>query len=275
MGCLLSDHEDYIQAFSQFMRSGDASRLSGFLANGQSAEFLSIYRNGFYKACLSALSANFTCLTYVLDEVDFKRVAIAYINLYPPSQATLVAYGMSSSLSHAELGEIPSFPVFLQQLEGQAPELSLPWQALSDLALLDQAWISTLNKQNTNLVSLGQVQSMLAQGEDLSLIPFLLIESVSLVNTEFAIFSQWQGLRFQGEGIDRLEQAGQNILFWQYEGEVQAKLLTSSEAHFYQTFLVTGSIGDALESAAQQDASLDISALFADLLNASLLKLEV
>ena len=275
MGCTLNDHENYIQAFSHFMRSGDASRLSEFLTNGQSAEFLSIYRNGFYKACLSALSANFTCLTYALDDADFKQIATAYINLYPPSQATLVAYGMAPSMSNTKEDNIPSFPVFLQQLEGQGPELALPWQVLSDLALLDQAWISTLNKQNTNLVSLAQVQSMLEQGEDLSLIPFLLIESVSLVNTEFAIFSQWQGLRFQGEGIDRLQQAGQNILFWQYEGEVQAKLLTSAETHFYQTFLVTGSIGDALESAAQQDASLDISALFADLLNASLLKLEV
>lgn len=275
MECILSDHEDYIQAFSHFMRSGDANRLSGFLTNGQSAEFLSIYRNGFYKACLSALSANFTCLTYALDDADFKQIATAYINLYPPSQATLVAYGMAPSSSNTKEDNIPSLPVFLQQLEGQGPELPQPWQVLSDLALLDQTWISTLNKKNTNIVSLAQVQSMLEQGDDLSLIPFNLIESVSLVNTEFAVFTEWQRLKFQNEGIGAVQPEGQNILFWQYEGEVQAKLLTSAEAYFYHTFLASASIGDALESAAQQDAGLDISALFADLLNASLLKLEV
>ncbi|WP_438466397.1 HvfC/BufC family peptide modification chaperone [Marinomonas sp. PE14-40] len=271
----MSDHEDYIQAFSHFMRSGDNSRLSDFLTSEQSAVFLSIYRNGFYKACLSALKANFTSLTFILDETDFNQIATAYINLYPPSQATLVAYGMASSSTHAELEKIPSFPVFLLQLEGQEPPISIPWRALYDLALLDQTWISTLNKKNTQIVSLAQVQSMLEQGDDLSLIPFNLIESVSLVNTEFAAFSKWQRLKFHGEGIDAAHREEQNILFWQYEGEVQAKLLTSAEAHFYHAFLASASIGDALESAAQQGADLDISALFADLLNASLLKLEV
>jgi hypothetical protein len=63
------------------------------------------------------------------------------------------------------------------------------------------------------------------------------------------------------------------ILFWQCHGEVQAKLLSDIESQFYQEFIVSGSLPDALEGVSQRDGEFDISALFADLLNASLLKL--
>jgi len=145
---------------------------------------------------------------------------------------------------------------------------------LNDIALLDQAWLSTLNKLNLNLVSMEQVQLMLEQGQDLSLIPFKLVDSVAIVSIEFDVFKHWQTLRFKGEKLEEIPKKGiKFILFWQCNGEVQAKLLSTTESHFYQKFITSGTLSDALESVAQWDDEFDISALFADLLNASLLKL--
>jgi len=272
----LIDQEDYIQAFTHFMRSGECGALSGFLADDENTDFLKIYRNGFYKACLSALKANFISLTYLLDETEFNQIATQYINRYPPVQATLVAYGMAQGLDPDIRNNTLCFPSFLGQLNDTAPERDTSFVPfLNDLALLDQAWFSTLNKLNLNQVSLAQVQLMLEQGQDLSVIPFKLVDSVSLVSIEFDVFTHWQALRFRGEKSDKTPEQGiRYILFWQCNGEVQAKSLSSIESHFYQEFIKTSSLSDALESAAQRDDEFDVSALFADLLNASLLMLE-
>ena len=265
----MTDQDDYIHAFSHFLRSGDDAALSAFLPGEQNTAFLSIYRNGFYKACLSALKANFTCVTQILGEVEFNQIATSYINLYPPVQATLVAYGTDESISNDIEKQAISFPSFLKHIADQVED-----QVLHDIALLDQAWIKTLNKNNYHVINLAQVQAMLEQGQDLSIIPFKLIDSVSLINIEFDVFSQWQQLKFQGGSDNKHAQVKAGfILFWQSEGEVQAKLLSAIECLFYQPFLASGSIADAFDTVAQQDDEFDISALFADLLNASLLKL--
>lgn len=271
----LIDQEDYIQAFTHFMRTGENIALSGFLVDDENAAFLSIYRNGFYKACLSALNANFISLTYLLDDEEFNQIAAQYIKLYPPVQATLVAYGMAESIGADVSKLIISFPSFLNQLNKNAQEEGLAFiPFLNDIAILDQAWFSTLNKLNLNWVSLTQVQDMLEQGQDLSLIPFKLVDSVSLVSIEFDVFTHWQTLRFRGEKIEIMPNQGiRSVLFWQCNGEVQAKLLSDIECLFYHKFNVSGSLSDALESVSQWDDEFDISALFADLLNASLLKL--
>jgi len=272
----LIDQEDYIQAFTHFMRSGESGALSAFLVDDENTDFLKIYRNGFYKACLSALRANFISLTYLLDDTEFNQIATQYINLYPPVQATLVAYGMAQSLDADTQKNTLSFPSFLSKLikiEIARDSAFIPF--LNDIAILDQAWFSTLNKLNLNQVSLAQVQLMLEQGQDLSVIPFKLVDSVSLVSIEFDVFTHWQTLRFRGEKTETIpNQCIRYILFWQCNGEVQAKLLSSIESHFYQEFITTGSLSDAFESAAQKDDEFDVSALFADLLNASLLMLE-
>ena len=275
------DQNEFIQAFSHYMRSGDDSALKGFLGELENPAFLRIYRNGFYKACISALKANFISLTSFLEDAEFNQIATQYINRYPPVQATLVAYGMDESL-HDRLDDcLLSFPDFLKQILERSQTLlsellpKLIAEPLIDIALLDQAWFSTLNRVNRNVVGLSQVQTMLAQGQDLSLIPFNLVESVTLVEIQHDLFNHWQKLRFADEVIELpTEKVISHVLFWQYQGEVQAKLLSPIEWHFYNTFLESKVMGNALEAVSQLDADFDISALFADLLNASLLKLE-
>lgn len=273
----MADQEGYIQAFSHYMRSGDADLLKPFLGEKENTAFLRIYRNGFYKACMSALKANFISLTHLLNEEEFNQIATQYINHYPPVQATLVAYGMDDSVDQTLANVYLSFPDFLAEIINSSnPPMSYAQSdVLYDVAVLDQSWFRTLNSVNQNVVDLSQVQTMLSQGQDLSDVPFKLVGSVTLVSTQYQVFSHWQALRFEGE-VPHLpiEKQACHILFWQYEGEVQAKLLNPVEWCFYHTFFVSGVMNDALEAASQLDEELDISALFADLLNASLLKLE-
>ncbi|EAQ65479.1 hypothetical protein MED121_22447 [Marinomonas sp. MED121] len=283
------NHQDYIQAFSHFLQSGDDSKLSQFLASDESTSFLKIYRNGFYKACLSALQANFASLTLLLGEQKFDQIATQYIRQFPPRQSTLVAYGMVENaqaksekvggIEADKLNQTVGFTEFFQQamvhFELESLDKTINQTSLLDIALLDQAWISTLNQKNDNLVSLEQVQDFLAKGEDLTQLPFKLADSVSFVCLEYDIFLYWQNLKFNGQkGEANFSEKQEVILFWQYEDSVQAKSLSSTEWHFYRTFFESGSMEDALNAASQWDESFDISALFADLLNASLLKLE-
>ena len=269
------DQADYIQAFSHYLRSGDASLMRPYLRDTDNSAFLAIYRNGFYKACLSALKANFVSLNHVLDESQFDALAIQYIDLYPPVQGTLVAYGMEESLVAQSAQHSLSFPAFYKQESNKPLSKSQLKAGLYDLLLLDQAWFSTLNKGQQPCVELEQIQSMVAQGQDLSAMPFQLVDCAILVELDYGQFNAWKDIRFFNQHpVLSDKEATEFVLFWQARGEVKAQLLSPLEHHFYASFKDSKSMNYGFEVVTGQDENFDVAALFADLLNASLLTLE-
>jgi len=261
-------HDEYVGAFEQFMQSGDRDQLASYLEGDRPASFLSVYRNGFIRASASALESNFPTLVKLWGNDYFAQLAGAYVNVAPPISATLIGYGFTDTLDVPSL----SFSDFLKQ---QAKELMGNYPYALDLCRLDQAWMETLNENGDDFLTLEVVQGVISRGEDLSELPMALVDSSQIVDLKFEIFELWGQLRF-GEMADdqKIELKAQNntVIFWQNNLQVQAKPMSAVEAAFMKSLKQTENFDSATTKALSLDGDFDISVLFAELLNAHLLK---
>lgn len=258
-------HTDYINAFTQFMRSGNHNEVLPFLDASRPAAFLSLYRNGSIKACVAALESNFPCLPVLLGEDFFHQLAASYVREHPPAAATLVGYGFN-------LDGI-GFSPFLQQSHAA---IVAQYPYLPDICALDQAWLEALNANGEPFLSLETVQALIAQDEDLAALPLALVESSRLVNLQYELLELWGRLRFDTQtpaSAVELVAARNTLLFWQVDGSVQARPLSAAEAAFMQTLRHTD-FEQAATAASEIDKQFDLSAVFADLLNARLLQIK-
>ena len=266
-------HADYINAFTQFMHSGNQSDVLPFLDGSRPAAFLSVYRNGYIKASIGALQSNFPCLPVLLGEEFFGQLAAAYVQENPPAAATLVGYGFgldSDECEHATLS-------FIEYLKQRHAAIVKQYPYLTDICALDQAWLQALNANGEDFLSLEQVQALIAQGEDLGALPLALVDSSRLVSLQYDLMELWSTLRFGEQTPDSAIELKLNtttILFWQLDGRVQARPLNAAEAAFMQSLQHTN-FDQAATAAAEIDENFDLSSLFADLLNAQLLQLKV
>ncbi len=263
---------DYINAFTQFMQTGDQQSIAPFLHSSRPAAFLSIYRNGYIKACISALHSNFPCLPILLGEAFFEQLAAAYAQANPPAAATLVGYGFELESIASESAALS----FIEYLQEHQADMVQQYPYLPDICALDQAWLDALNANGEDFLSLEQVQALMAQGEDLGALPLALVDSCRLVSLQYDLMALWSTLRFGEHAPDApvtLERSIHTVLFWQLEGKVQARPLSPAEAAFMQRLQHTN-FDQAAMAAAEVDEQFDLSSLFADLLNAQLLQLK-
>lgn len=263
-----ASHRDYLDAFEQFLRSGERAQLTEHLDGNRPAAFLSVYRNGFIRASAAALESNFPSLVKLWGEDYFSQVANAYVNVSPPCSATLIGYGFTGLVESSG----PSFIEFLQQ---NVTELITQFPYVPDICRLEQAWLEALNENGESFLTLDVVQELISRGEDLSELPMTLVDSSRVVDLEFDLFELWGQLRF-GELSDNqkieLKAHSNSVIFWQSDLRVQAKPLSNAEAVFMQTLKRSESFDRATSAATVIDETFDISTLFAELLNAHLLK---
>ncbi len=262
-------HDYYLNAFQQFMQSGEKDAVSTYLEESRPAAFLSVYRNGFIRASISALESNFPCLVKLWGEDYFSQVASAYVNLAPPKAATLIGYGFD------EYFEESSSPSFIQFMQNDLAEVIAQYPYVMDICRLDQAWSESLNENGETFLTLPAVQEMISQGIDLGELPLTLVDSSRIVALDFDIFELWGQLRFadlDDEQKIELKEHKNSVLFWQMDLQVQAKPLSASEAVFMTSLKQNADIDTASNHALENDENFDISTLFAELLNAQLLQ---
>ena len=261
-------HEEYISAFEQFMQTGERDKLDTFLDGDRPASFLSVYRNGFIRASASALESNFPTLVKLWGEDYFAQLAGSYVNEAPPASATLIGYGFADDPNTDNIS-------FVDFLHVKVAELIISYPYVPDLCRLDQAWMQALNENGDEFLTLEVVQGIISRGEDLSELAMTLVDSAQIVNLEFDIFELWGQLRFGEMAEDQKIQltAHKNaVIFWQSNLQVQAKPLTDVESVFMASLKQTASFDSATEAATSLDEDFDVSTLFAELLNANLLK---
>lgn len=271
----MSDYQHYLEAFQRYMRFGEVDELSSHLEKSKLDNFLSIYRNGFLKAAISALENNFPVLQQLLSHEHFFYLARSYVDRYPPSSATLVGYGMEI------IGETTSSKTTKSFVSYLATEPSIQDQSyLFDVCYLDQAWLQTLNAQDDHPLTLAQVQTLIEQGQDLSVLPVTLVAPSALLTLSFDVFDLWASVRFSAKHeydtqklISQLTQSTNSILFWRQANQVQAKKLNRAEYQFFSALKLSSSLEQAENAALEVDNEFDLSLLFADLLNGHLLKL--
>ena len=83
----------YADAFSRYLRTGTVGALAGFCAEGADLGRLQVYRNGFLKACIDALRANYPSVERLAGEARFSALARPFVEANPPRVASLVEYG--------------------------------------------------------------------------------------------------------------------------------------------------------------------------------------
>lgn len=264
-------HSNYIDAFQQFMQTGDKDDISPYLENSRPSAFLSVYRNGFIRASASALENNFPCLVKLWGENYFAQVSAAYIEVSPPNAATLLGYGFDD---YFDKSKTPSFLHFLKE---NLADIIIEYPYVPDICRLDQAWSESLNENGDSFLTLDVVQEMISHGVDLAKLPLTLVDSSRMVDLEYDIFELWGQLRFaelaENQKIELSEQ-NNAVLFWQMDLQVQAKPLTTAEAVFIGQLKKHADFDAATHQATKKDKDFDLSILFADLLTAQLLKRE-
>lgn len=114
--------DEYTGAFARYLRTGTVGALSGYCAEGADLGRLRVYRNGFLRACIEALRANYPTVERLAGEERFPALARPFVEANPPGAASLVEYG-------------EGFPRHVRDTRGVH---GLDW--LASFASLDRAW---------------------------------------------------------------------------------------------------------------------------------------
>ncbi|WP_413699953.1 DNA-binding domain-containing protein [Psychromonas sp. KJ10-10] len=189
--------QDYIDAFAEYLRSGDSNGIDAFCENSSHINRLAVYRNGFYKGCIDALSANFPMCEKKLSTDRFRDVARLYVDHFPPEQGTLVGYGIN-------------FPQFLEKLLSDTKLNRKGSDALAEsrhvesdentnlvnMAQLDYAWLmSLMSADSKDTLTIDYVNALLQEGIELTELNVRLNPSVRLVKVDESAFYEWVSLK--------------------------------------------------------------------------------
>ncbi|WP_372741385.1 putative DNA-binding domain-containing protein [Neptunomonas sp.] len=270
----------YIDAFTRYLRSGDASAMGHFCENSDHIKRLAVYRNGFYKGCVDALAANFPVCQKLLGSDSFRNVARLYVDHFPPQQGTLVGYGRS-------------FPDFLADYMTEMPdtaELSLrSFKAkassslnLPDIARLDYAWLTSLMSADAEkTLTAENVTRLMEQGNDLEKVRVKLNASVLLFRVGSGSLSEWISLKIPNNGRSQETEssAAGFVMFWRAQGAVQARALSKAEVALMQALQGEEGkgrpLGEAFDAALAVDENFEVSDVFSACLQNELLDIEM
>ncbi|MBQ0785788.1 MAG: putative DNA-binding domain-containing protein [Amphritea sp.] len=277
----------YIDAFADYLRTGDASGMNDFCINAEHIKRMSVYRNGFYKGCIDALAANFPMCEKFVGSESFKNIARIYVDHYPPEKGTLVGYGQN----------FPDFlSDFIATLETPPETLKLS-PRLVDLARLDYAWLmSLMSADSTQTLTAEKISWLVEGGRDFTQAVVKLNPSVALLQVNIGTFNQWIALKTnlsEAESIDNsdVEELHKNnsgleraegalpvdtVMFWRVQGAVQARLLSTPEVSLMQVLQGEGAaLEKAFDAALALEHDFDVSDVFSACLQNEILEIDM
>ena len=251
-----------------------------------------VYRNGFLKACIDALRANYPSVERVAGEERFAALARHFVEANPPGTASLVEYG-------------EGFP---QHVRDTREAHGLDW--LASFAALDRAWTevyfaedddieaaphrgdsgvlpgsggwSAANAQPASRLVRSNVSAPLASAdgvpsdaEALMNLRGRLSPRVRLVSLDHCVLCAWRRIR---EGVPgprvEIRHASQQVLVWRSGAEMLHRDLAVPEHAFIAGVAAGRTCAEAAGSALDLDAEFDLVATFASLLHHRMLSFE-
>ena len=274
----------YINAFTDYLRSGDARGMNDYCVDVTQIKRLAVYRNGFYKGCIDALTANFPVCEKSLGRESFNQLASLYVDHYPPEIGTLVGYG-------------EYFPYFIRDLlavlEHQGGPMLLP-AGLVDLARLDYAWLTSLMSADaTQTLTAEKVNWLVEHGVDFTQAQVTLNASVDLLRVNAGTLNQWIGFKTNSPDVEplvlspeghmnlsELAQADSTInvdtvMFWRLNDAVQARLLSAPEVALMRALQDDGVLEKAFAAALALDPDFDVSDVFSACLQNEILDIDL
>ena len=281
--------DEYTGAFVRYLRTGTVGALSGFCAAGADLSRLRVYRNGFLRACIDALRANYPSVEQLAGEERFPALARPYVEAHPPGIASLVEYGEG----------------FTQHVRDTRAMHGLDW--LASFAALDRAWTEVYFSEDDGVEaappssvsgkagapsSLRSARSgnLRAPSASVTSVPAADVPSdakalmnlcgrlsprVRLVSLEFRVLDVWSRLR-QGEPGQQAEirRMPRQVLIWRSGAEMLYRDLAPPEHAFIAGVAAGRPIGEAAGAALDIDAQFDLVATFASLLHHRMLSFE-
>lgn len=242
----------YTSAFARYLRTGTVGALSDFCDPAADLSRLRVYRNGFLRACIDALRANYPSVERLTGDQRFPTLARPYVEAHPPGTASLAEYGES----------------FAQHVLDTRDMHGLDW--LAPLAVLDRAWTEVYFSEDDVIEATPP-----ADAEALVNLHGRLSPRVRLVSLEFPVLDIWSRIR-QGEPAKSAEirQAPQHVLVWRSAEEMLYRDLTLPEHAFISGVAAGRPCGEAAGAAFELDAGFDLVATFASLLHHHMLSFE-
>ena len=281
--------DEYTGAFARYLRTGTVGALSGFCAAGADLSRLRVYRNGFLRACIDALRANYPSVERLAGEERFPALARPYVEAHPPGTASLVEYGEG----------------FTQHVRDTRAMHGLDW--LASFAALDRAWTEVYFSEDDGVEAAppssvsgkagapsslrgarsGDLRAPSARvtsvpaadvpsdAEALTNLCGRLSPRVRLVSLEYRVLDVWSRLR-QGEPGQQAEirRMPRQVLIWRSGAEMLYRDLAPPEHAFIAGVAAGRPIGEAAGAALDIDAQFDLVATFASLLHHRMLSFE-
>lgn len=257
--------DEYTGAFARYLRTGTVGAISDFCAEDADLGRLRVYRNGFLKACIDALRANYPSVERVAGEERFAALARPFVETKPPGTASLVEYG-------------EGFP---QHVRDTREVHGLDW--LASFAALDRAWTEVYFAEDDDIEAAppGRDSGALPgpgvpfDAEALMNLRGRLSPRVRLVSLDHRALDAWRGLR-EGEPRPRVEirHAPQQVLVWRSGAEMLHRDLAVPEHAFIAGVAAGRTCAEAAGSALDLDAEFDLVATFASLLHHRMLSFE-
>ena len=246
----------YTDAFARYLRTGEADSLSRFCAEHADLSRLRVYRNGFLKACVEALRANYPSVERLAGEDRFPALARPYVEANPPRTASLVEYG-------------DGFPPHIDD----ARDLHR-LDYLASFATLDRAWSEIYFAEDEDERTAGP-GGILDDGEALMGLRGRLSPRARLVSLDYRVLDVWSAL-LQGDLRQRIEirRMPQRILVWRNGAGRFYRDLTLPEHAFIAGIAGGLPCGEAAAAALDLDAEFDLVAAFASLLHHHVLSFE-
>ena len=248
--------EAYTHAFAHYLRTGTVGALSRFCDADADLSRLRVYRNGFLRACIEALRANYPSVDRLVGEERFPALARPWVEAHPPRAATLVEYGEG----------------FAQYIDDTRDTHRLDW--LAAFAALDRAWTEV------QLAGDDEAEAAPRAGvpDDAAGIMGLrgrLSPRVRLVSLEYRVLGAWGRVRRGALGQrTELRSASQQVLVWREGVEMLYRDLAAPEHAFIAGVAAGLSCGEAAGAALGIDADFDLAAAFASLLHRRMLTFE-
>lgn len=248
----------YFDAFEDFLRTGDRSRIEAFIDAESNVAALSVYRNGYLKTCRDVLASSFPVVRILVGDDYFSALARAYVEAHPPALGTLIGYG----------GQFPGF------LRSRTDERGLPY--LPDVAAIDAAWLSSFFAADRAALSAAEVEAIAGNGGDLSALRVALTPQTTLVRLQYDVVTTWMQIREQGELRSRLRltRGDYRAMLWRLDGRIFIKSLDQGELTLLDALSDGVTLGEAAALATDVDGSFDIASAFAALLENQILRLE-
>jgi hypothetical protein len=209
----------------------------------------SVYRNTVMKGCIDALQANYPAVTRLVGEAWFRAAAAAFVPGHLPRRASLLDYGAG----------------FADFLADFAPARDLPY--LPDVARVERCWSESHRAADSALLgaaSLAALPSHRYGAATLRPHP----AARWCWSQSHPVYALWLANRSATQAFDGSDWRGQGVLLTRPRDAVLAVGLPRGACVFLDACAAGHTIEAAGVAALTSDATLDLAAGVAQLLNA-------